>query len=309
MRHSVRLLITSAAFVAVFALLAPKPSAESSRLQDILARAADYLALFVSRFANIVAEEKYTQDAKTYPNQGKGKTKTLVLTRGMVRHVELVSDFLLVRSREGNQLYSFRDVYSVNGEPVRDRQDRLVKLFVEPTTTAGKDIEKIAYESARYTFGGDRRTLNNPLVAIGFLQSVYQPRFKFSLRGADPEVGKDVWMIEYEEKARPTLIRMIPDGDLVSKGRFWIEEATGRVVKTEVTVLDTDTVVTLFRFDDRFQIAVPYEMREDFWMGAEVVSGVATYDRFRQFSVNTVESFDSPPGESRQNAEPPAQPR
>ena len=306
MRDSVRLLIAVFALVAV---LAPRPSAESSRLQDILARAADYVALFVSRFSNIVAEEKYIQDAKTFPNQSKGKTKTLVLTRGMVRHVELVSDFLLVKSREGNQVYSFRDVYSVNGEPVRDRQDRLVKLFVQPTTTAAKDMEKIAFESARYSFGGDTRTLNNPLIAIGFLQAIYQPRFKFSLRGADSEAGKDIWVIEYEEKARPTLIRQIPDGDMAAKGRFWIEGATGRVVKTEVTVLDSDTVVTLFRLDERFNIAVPYEMREDFWIGGEVVSGVATYDRFRQFNVDTAESFDSPPGESKQNAEPQAQPR
>ena len=85
----------------------------------------------------------------------------------------------------------------------------------------------------------------------------------------------------------------------MAKGRVWIQSATGMIVKTELTVLDADTIVTSFRFDERFQIAVPYEMREDYWIGSNVVTGVATYDRFRQFSVKTEEQFQPPDAPSK----------
>src|SRR5262249_55069409 len=106
--------------------------------------------------------------------------------------------------------------------------------------------------------------------------------------------GGDVWVVDYKEEARPTLLRTVPDGDLPVKGRLWIEGTTGRVVKTEMLTGDLDTITTLFRFDERLQIAVPYQMREDFWYCSEVIAGVATYGRFRQFNVRTEEEFQPP---------------
>jgi hypothetical protein len=211
------------------------------------------------------------------------------------RHIELTSDFLLVQSPDKRWMYAFRDVFAVNGEPVRDREDRLTKLFLQPLDAAVKLAERIAAEGSRYNLAGDARTVNTPLLALGFLQAYYQPRFHFSLRGPDPDLGRDVWVVEFKEDARPTLLRNVPDGDLPVKGRAWIEGASGRVVKTELQTGELDTIVTLFRYDERFQIAVPVQMREDFWYGAEVIAGVATYDRFRQFRVRTEEEFQQPP--------------
>jgi len=285
-------LLVVATVIVLVSGASPAPG-QTVRQQDLLLRAARYVSDFMDRFSNVVSEEKYVQDAKSFPQQRKKGTPTL-LTRGLLRHVELTSDFLLVRSPERNLFYTFRDVYMVNGEPVRDREDRLVKLFVSSATPPADQLEKIAFESARYTFGGDKRTINNPLLAVGFLQAIYQPRFRFSLKGPDPEAGADVLMIEFKEEKSPTLIRQIPDGDIFAKGRIWLKGATGMIVKTELTVIESDTIVTSFRYDDRFQIAVPYEMREDYWVDNDVVTGVATYDRFRQFTVKTEEQFQPP---------------
>ena len=127
-----------------------------------------------------------------------------------------------------------------------------------------------------------------------FSRRRYQPRFRFSLNTSDKDAGPGIWVLEYKEQTRPTLIRAPPNGDLVAKGRIWIESETGRVVKTELAVGELDNIVTSFRFDERFQIAVPHDMREEFWTDTESIVGVATYSRFRRFDVSTEEEFQEP---------------
>ena len=78
---------------------------------------------------------------------------------------------------------------------------------------------------------------------------------------------------------------------MVAKGRIWIESESGRVVKTELAVNELDNIVTSFRFDQRFQIAIPVEMREEYWTDTESIVGVASYSRFRRFDVTTDEEF------------------
>ena len=49
------------------------------------------------------------------------------------RRCRLRSDLLLVKTEADEGWVSFRDVYDVDGAPVRDRDDRLKKLFLEPS--------------------------------------------------------------------------------------------------------------------------------------------------------------------------------
>jgi hypothetical protein len=280
------------AFVAV-AVSTAGVSAQRNRLEDVLAREAAYLSDFVSHFSSVVAQEHYIQDAKMLPRaRAKGAAASAQL---FARHVELTSDFLLVKSQATSDWHVFRDVFEVNGAPVRDRDERLTKLFLTPSTTALDEAMAITLEGARHNLVGTGRTINNPLLALAFLQAYYQPRFRFSLHTTDKDAEPGVWILEYKEQTRPTLLRLQPDGDLVAKGRIWIESESSRVVKTELAVGELDSIVTSFRFDERFQIAVPLEMREEFWMGNESVVGVATYDRFRRFDVSTDEQFRQPP--------------
>ena len=205
-----------------------------------------------------------------------------------------MSDFLLVKLKDSGEWQVFRDVFDVNGEPVRDRDERLTKLFLNPTRSVLDDANAIALEGARYNLGGAERTINNPLLVLAFLQAAYQPRFRFSLNTSDKDAGPGIWVLEYKEQSRPTLIRERSNSDVVAKGRIWIESESGRVVKTELAVNELDNIVTLFRFDERFQIAVPVEMREESWTDTESIVGVASYSRFRRFDVTTDEEFQEP---------------
>jgi hypothetical protein len=184
-------------------------------------------------------------------------------------------------------------VFEVNGKPVRDRADRLVRLFMEPADEVRAQAERIAEESARFNLSHMGRVLNEPGLPLAFLQPSVQTRFEFVL---DRREGDDEWVVRYEEKARPTLFwhnRTIPNP---STGRFWIDARTGEVSQSEHVVAPENfkaTFVTEFRPDDRFGISVPTRMREQLWTGVQAnagrVQGVATYSNYRKFDVTTQE--------------------
>ena len=109
-------------------------------------------------------------------------------------------------------------------------------------------------------------------------------------------VNAEVWAIEYEEKDRPTFIRTTARKSLPSKGRFWIEPDTGRVLMSELILKDRDVNAIIdvsYQSEPLLGFLVPIEMRERYEgrFDKSHIEGVATYGRFRQFQVNTTETF------------------
>ena len=289
------------AIVCTAAAFAKSRDAERASLETLLTRAAWYLDYFVDQFENVVAEETYIQDASVmmpiFTPGGRGAPSSAP-DMSRARHRDLRSDFLLVKSPTTPDLVPFRDVIEVDGRPVRDRDRRLANLFVNPSTDAMAQAERVRDESARYNLGNMRSTIGNPMLALGILQATYQPRFHFSLGKEDRSVGTGVWIVDYKEEAPPAMIRGEAGGDLFSHGRLWVELATGRVMKTELQVEQPSVraiVTTTFRYDDRFGIAVPMEMRERYTIGTgNRVNTVAAYGRFRRFTVSAEEDVRVP---------------
>jgi hypothetical protein len=261
------------------------PAAQAPRAEELVARAGAYVAEFVEKFSGVVAEEDY--------NQRNARERT-------TRHLR--SDFLIVQIPGGMDWLSFRDVFEVDGKPVGDRDQRLVKLFLEPPSESlVRRASEIDRAGARYNLQGD--LLNNPLTALALLKDVYRARLRWSLVKNDREAGPDVWSVRFEERQRPTILRGNGNRDLPVNGLIWIDAPTGRVLKTELrlelggravggglVMRNQSEIVTLFEFDERFGIAVPAEMRESHSFGTTDVLTVAKYGRFRRFGVTTDEA-------------------
>jgi hypothetical protein len=183
----------------------------------------------------------------------------------------------------------FRDVFEVDGARVRDRDDRLVKLFVNPQSTPAARAVEIADESARYNIGLVR-TVNNPLLGFQVVRANQQDRFRFSLDQPDAAPGRSIAVIEYRENSSPTVIYGPGGRDMPMHGRLWVDEATGTIVRTEVLVDVAGVnaaVTTRFEQDAEFGAAVPVEMREDYRQtNGTRVTGTATYGSFRSFRVD-----------------------
>jgi hypothetical protein len=213
----------------------------------------------------------------------------------------LKSDLLLVKLGDENFWMQFRDVFEVDRKPVRDRDERLFKLFVEAKADARAQAESIQQESARYNLGPIMRTINVPIMALLFLERSVQARVKFEhgktgsvkrFEGlADPAA---IWMIEYNETGTGTLVKGTNDRDVPSHGRIWLDSGTGRVLQTEMISANTELradINVFYKAEPGLELLVPGEMREIYVIRRNDtrIDGRATYGRFRQFTVTTTE--------------------
>jgi hypothetical protein len=256
-------------------------------LQAVLGRVSEYLDGFLRDFSNVVAEEDYRQ-------------RVMGVTNTLVRAQHLRSDLLIVRTSDAEGWIPFRDVFEVNDVPVRDREDRLRKLFLEKPDTAIAEGLRITQEGARYNIGRVYRTINLPTLPLVFLMPANLPSFQFERRGEETVEGLRAWRIDYREVGRPTVVRQRDTGrNMPSTGSLWIDPLTGRIVRTLVSAGDEaftmQTTVT-YRRSEALGIWAPAEMRETYRMmnGAETIVGVATYSHFRRFQVSTQESIKVP---------------
>jgi hypothetical protein len=308
--------LTAVCCLAAVALAAPGASAQQSNqeLESLLTKATWYVLEFVDKLSSVVAEEHYIQDSSvmlaTVPIPGIGGRGAPAMSspRRSARHRELKSDFLIVKS-PGDAWQPFRDVFEVDHIPMRDREERLAKLFLNQRTDAEAQqrAKAIADESARYNLGAVQRTINNPVFALIFLQPDAREHFKFSFGKPDRRMGDNIRVVEYVEDMRPTLIVGLPGQDMPAYGRFWIDNDTGRVVKAEVRVDQKGikaNLTTVFRVDERLGIDVPSEMHEDYELENSHVTGTATYSRYRRFEVNATEEL-APPAPDATPAKPP----
>jgi hypothetical protein len=293
------------------------PPADAA-LDQLLTRATWYALEFIDKLSSVVSEEHYTQDSNvmlaTVPIPGlggRGGALPSAVPRTSARHREMKADFLIVKTA-GDYWQPFRDVFEVDHIPIRDREERLAKLFLSSKPgREGEDRAKaISDESARYNLGAVQRTINNPIFALIFLQPDVRDHFRFTLGKAERRMGENVRVVEYVEDMRPTLIVGLPGQEMPAFGRFWIENDTGRIVKTEVRVEQRGikaNLTTEFRTDERLGIDVPSEMREDYDLDNSRVSGRASYTRFRRFEVKSSEEL-APPAPDAAPTPPPATP-
>jgi len=110
---------------------------QTPELDAVLDKAAEYVSAYTRDFVGVVADETYRQevrggrtgtDLRGFPIDAPGQTR------------DLKSDVRLVRAPDGDRWMQFRDVFEVDGKPVRDRADRLTKLFLQPSRSVEKQI-------------------------------------------------------------------------------------------------------------------------------------------------------------------------
>lgn len=285
---------------AVVAILAAAVlRAQEPTLDDVLARAAVYVSRYQQQLRGLVAEETYRQNVmSTAPGRNIGPGARSRQTR---EGRELKSDLLLVKLSDENFWMQFRDVFEVDRKPVRDRDQRLYKLFVEAKIDARAQAETIQQESARYNLGPIMRTINVPIMALLFFERNVQPIVKFE-QGKAGNVRRfegladaaAIWMIEYRETQKGTMVKGANNKDIPSHGRVWLDSSNGRVLQTELISEDTDLradINVTYKVEPGLDLLVPGEMREIYVIRRNDtrIDGRATYGRFRQFTVTTTE--------------------
>ena len=254
----------------------------SLSVKDVMRRVAAYVDSYGARAAVVVGTEEYTQQARDG-----GPTPE---TR------RILADFAIVKVDALRGWQGFRDVVAVDGQPLPDRDDRLVRLL---TTVGGRydEARRLSDESARFNIGRITRNFNVPTTALFFFSRANQDRFKFSAKAVD---NAGLWEIAYEETSRPTLIRTPAGRSVPCKGRLWVNPVDGTVVRTRLEVdgfsggergpRGTGWVDVEYRFVEALQMWLPASMDEEFAPGrglvAGSISGRALYSNYRQFTTS-----------------------
>jgi hypothetical protein len=270
-----------AVFLAVVPALAQTPD-----LDDLLDKAGDYVTAYDRTFVGVVAEETYRQDVRGVA----GADQRGFALEGRGQRRDLKSDMLLVRAPAGDRWMQFRDVFEVDGKPVRDRAERLTKLFLQPSASMQRQVDDIAAASARYNIGGVNRNINLPVLALTVLEPQNRPWFTF--KGARKSAA--LFELEFQEERGGTLIRTAGDQAMPSHGRFTIDPANGRVLSSELIAESGSLrarIEVTYALEPTMELFVPREMREKYSLrDGSTIEGKATYARFRRYQVTVAET-------------------
>ncbi len=272
----VALLCTHAAGVLVAQSREHPDPAQRQRLR---AYATQYLATMTS----VVAHEHYEPSIS-------GR-------RTAPRSVVLRSDVLMLHPPGRSEPVWFRDVYEVDGRPVRDRVHRLLQLLESNAPGSIDAMRTIAAESARFNLGRVPRTTNVPDLIFSYLVAPPE-RVTLSSPRDVTVAGQRATMWRFEEVGTPTSVRSASGRDTPGRGRIWVEPATGVLVRSEVMLGDVSSSVTTtvdFVEHPRVSVRIPGRMEETYRAPGELGVSKATYTDLRIFGVTTAEQMRKPP--------------
>ncbi|HJU41877.1 MAG TPA: hypothetical protein VJ691_03650 [Vicinamibacterales bacterium] len=282
----------TAALVAIGLLYADVSTQEVSTA-TVLARIASYVSAYQKQLIGIVAEEHYRQNVVNISRGG----------RQSRQFRELRSDLLLVKLPDEEYWLQFRDVFEVDRKPVRDRDERLYKLFLTPTADARKQAETIQQESSRHNIGPVFRTINMPITALLFFEESHQRNLQIERlvannpRRFEPLAqAEHVWRLGFTEVGRPTMVRGAGGKDIPSHGEIWVDSTTGRILQTQLISEDGAIIIADIHVNygaaPGFTLLLPVAMREHYRVRVTEsrIEGRAAYSKFRQFTVTTTEN-------------------
>lgn len=268
--------------VAAGVLTSAASAPQTLTVPDVLERVAGYLGVFEKDYARLIADERYKQTLK--------QKRVLRLSDKTATETREIRSDILAAPDTGSRWLSFRDVYSVDGRPVRDRDARLETLFAGAGANRFVEARRIADEGARFNLGTLSRNINQPSMPLTFMTSENRARSAFRIARHETVAGVDAVVIDFEETARPTLVKSGPR-NVPATGSFWIEPLTGRVLKASIKIssnlFDMDMRVT-FGFVEKLKMWVPVEMTDTASNALETVTGLAVYTNYRRFDTSVI---------------------
>ena len=274
-------------------------SQPGSGFTTVLSSGMRYAMNYEQRFALLAADELYVQQLMRPPNPGDNLSRSNpgggMRAGGQMNLQTIKSDYLLVQlGGDGEGFMPFRDTYEVKGRKLRERDDRLLKLFTSNDKSRFEKAAALSSDSAKHNLGNVARTINIPMLAMMFLHPRVNERFEFTDGGEETMAGRILRKVVYREAARPTLIKTTRGRDLALTGLMWVDPFSGTVVKTELNAADPAVrcqVIVTFRRDEALDLWVPDKM-EEYYKAALAVDDIlatATYTNLRRILKSDLE--------------------
>ena len=279
-----------AIWIAAFALVAATchltvVAQREPRLKEVISRLDTYLDAYETDLTSLIAEERYEQWIQT-ANTGAATSRRT-----------LTSDFGFLRLPGRPEWLGLRDTFAVDDEPIPDRQGRLERLLSDTSSDVPTLARRIVEENARYNLGTVARTINVPMLALDLLGRRNRDRFSLRKRSEDRLEGRMAWVVDFNERDRPTLVKTPGGGNRPAHGAAWIDPSDGAVLRTEVEFDERGgdspaaSISVLYQRESALGLLVPYEMKEVYRMetgerARDELHAVARYTNFRRFGTS-----------------------
>lgn len=243
----------------------------------VLAKATEHLKQYQDALQFVIADEATVQEVVSL----KG-------TR-LARRETTAEFFLAYVAGDGGWL-AVRDMLSVDGRPVEDREDLRALLNRGSIARIGRAV---ADRNSRYNIGSVARNFNDPMLALVILDPKHQGRFRFARETVAQEGATTLVTLSFDERDRPTLIRGSDGAPIFTKGTLVLNAATGELHRSHITMRDRRTsasLTTTFDFVDKLKLRLPSRMDESYRHETpergEVVNAASSYSNYREFSVS-----------------------
>jgi hypothetical protein len=269
--------------VAIVVLITASPDAQSTTsLQQVLDRMGTYLIEYETQLSSVVADEAFVQRV-FYPP---GLFADSIVPR------RLDSELSFMRLPGGEAWLGLREVHRIDGRRLIQSGPRISQLLASGRETLTQ-ARSIAETNSRHNLGLPR-TINVPTAPLDVIHPTNRASHRYALRGHERIRGTAVTLVDFEEFARPTLVREPSGQNLVSSGRIWVEPVTGGVWRIEWSyrteerpAADPAPMLRVeFARDRRLGILVPVNMDERFDVARGRGEGAATYRNFRRFQTS-----------------------
>ena len=283
---------------------APTPAEIDQWIARYKATGAEYAKVFL----NLVAEE--TKVIETFDSSGR-----------LNKRREIVSDLLVYQSSRssGGQTTELRDIRSVDGRPVKNRDKRILDLIRQAgkRDSVEKEIALIARESLRY----DGDCSANNTTGPGSVD--FSDYFRFEWVGRDQIGGSEVVLIDYREVGSSMWSALLSGeykrmglSAVFVRGRLWLDATTSQLRQERFEVAGVHPAVsepvTLVRLrrenthaDNSIGILTPQRIVIEYFFPPKtrknlppsfdlVCRTTLTYDTFRRFDVTTHQTIAPP---------------
>lgn len=215
------------AFALTIALLiaGPRGAAQDPAAAALLKAGTDYLDTYVRQASGASLDERYTL--------------TQVSGGSMGTPLRIGSEVVFINVN--GRLYGFRDAATVDGAKLRDPSvPRIVPLLAEPTQAKWEQAQTFAAAGQKYFASELIVLLDDPVLALHFIQAPNQGKFTYRLDGKKKMNGVETTALRFEEtRGERTKYVMGSRGNGYVTGRLWIDPATGAVHQSELWLEST----------------------------------------------------------------------
>ena len=229
---------------------------------DVVRTAAEYLASYTPRVSGVTLEEEFT---------------LLEVSGGRVGLTRRIASDLVLLDLNG-KVVGIRDPFAVDSNPLRERTPRITALLQKPTEASWARAQAYAGESLRYFLDELIVRLSEPALTLQFLAPDNQARVTYKIDGRKKLGDVETVVLKFQEtKTKPPAYILETPGKAIANGKLWIDPATGRVHRTELSMQsDSESVHVVVEYarDAALDLWLPSSMVATFEATERVGTGM-----------------------------------